>query len=216
MNHSYADTVLVELHHLPSIAYFVQLQRFSKILLEVNENYSRQTYRNRCYILTANKVQMLSIPVSKDDGKTKLKEVKVDYIQHWQNNHWRAIQSAYGKSPFFDFFSECFHDILFRKYKFLIDLNLDLLTKCLGLLNWHDKKITLTSSYVKASECQYVDLRGKMDIKTMPPDDKKEGYTKYNQIFGKNFVPNLSVIDLLFCEGANANMILGQSALLHR
>ncbi|WPP48693.1 WbqC family protein [Catalinimonas niigatensis] len=216
MNHSHADTVLIELHYLPSIAYFIHLQPFRKIILEVNENYTKQTYRNRCYILTANKVQALSIPVSKDGNKTKLKEISLDYTQRWQNNHWRAIQSAYGKTPFFDFFADYFHDILYRKYKFLIDLNVDLLTKCLELLNWHDKEITLTSSYVKATESQWVDFRGIIDIKSMPPNDKIEGYTKYNQIFGKNFVSNLSVIDLLFCEGPNANMILGQSSLIHR
>lgn len=216
MNHSTADTVLMELYYLPCIAYFLHLQKFRNIIVEVNENYTKQTYRNRSYILTANKVQMLSIPVSKDEEKTKLKDIRVSYSQRWQNNHWRAIRSAYGKSPFFDFFADYFHDILYSKYKFLVDLNLDLLTKCLELLNWHDKKIEVTSSYVKAPERQWVDLRGEMDLKSMPPDDKKERYEAYNQIFGKNFVPNLSVIDLLFCEGANANVILGQSSLTFR
>lgn len=216
MNHSDADTVLMELHYLPSIAYFLHLRNFRKIILEVNENYTKQSYRNRSYILTANKVQMLSIPVSKDEDKTKLKDIRVSYTQHWQNNHWRAIRSAYGKSPFFDFFADYFHDILYSKYEFLLDLNLDLLTKCLELLSWHDKEIELTSSYVKASESQWVDLRGQLDLKSAPPDDKKGLYAPYNQIFGKNFVPNLSVIDLLFCEGANANVILGQSSLTFR
>lgn len=213
MNHSPADTVLMELHYLPCIAYFIHLRKFHKIMLEVHENYTKQTYRNRCYILTANKTQALSIPVSKDEEKTKLKEIRVDYSQRWQNNHWRAIQSAYGKAPFFDFFADYFYDILYRKYKFLIDLNVDLLTKCLELFNWHDKEIEFTSSYVKAPESQWIDARGNIDIKSRPPGDKKDEYIRYNQIFGKNFVSNLSVIDLLFCEGANANMILGQSSL---
>ncbi|MDF9798822.1 hypothetical protein OKW21_004085 [Catalinimonas alkaloidigena] len=216
MNHSTADTVLTELHYLPCIAYFVHLQKFRKIMLEVNENYTKQTYRNRAYILTANKVQILSIPVSKDGVKTKVKDIRVSYSQHWQNNHWRAIRSAYGKSPFFDFFADYFHDILYSKYKFLIDLNLDLLTKCLELLNWHGKEIELTSSYVKAPESQWVDLRGQIDVNSVPPGDKKGEYKAYNQVFGKNFVPNLSVIDLLFCEGANANVILEQSSLTFR
>ncbi|WKN33891.1 WbqC family protein [Porifericola rhodea] len=216
MNHSSADAVLLELHYLPCIAYFIHLKRFRKIILEVNENYTKQTYRNRSYILTANKVQMLSIPVSKDGEKSKLKEIRIDYTQRWQNNHWRAIKSAYGKSPFFDFFADYFHDILYSNYKFLVDMNLDLLTKCLELLSWHDKQIEITNTYMEATDSQCIDLRGEIDLKSRPPEDTEGGFKAYNQIFGKNFVPNLSVIDLLFCEGANANVILGQSSLPHR
>jgi hypothetical protein len=217
MNHSQADTVLTELHYLPNIAFFVQVQAFQKIVLEVNENYVKQSYRNRAYILTANKIQSLSIPVSRENkGKTKLKDVRINYSERWQNLHWRSLHSAYGKSPFFDFFADYFHDILYSKYAFLIDLNLNLLSKCLELLSWHDKQIILTDKYTEAPETQWVDKRGQIDLKSAPPGDNSGSYQEYQQVFGKNFVSNLSVIDLLFCEGANANMIIGQSSLRHR
>jgi hypothetical protein len=213
MNHSQGNAVLTELHYLPCIAFFVEVQSFEKIVMEVYENYPKQTYRNRCYIRTADGVQALSIPVSRGGGKKiKYKDVRISYAERWQNNHWRAIRTAYGKSPFFDFFADDYHDILYTKYKFLLDLNLALLSKCLDFLNWHNKQLILTESYVKDPDPQYVDQRGLIDLKSASPGTKGAKYSKYHQVFGKDFVPNLSVIDLLFCEGANANMILRQSS----
>lgn len=214
MNHSQRTTVLAELHYLPCIAFFAQIQPFRKIVLEVHEHYPKQTYRNRCYIRTANKVQALSIPVSRSgNDRTKMKDIRVSYAEHWQNNHWRAIKSAYGKSPFFDFFADGYHDILYKKYEFLVDFNLALLSKCLELLGWHDRQLELSESFTESNDSQSVDYRGQIDLKSAPPGDDRIGYAPYQQVFGKNFVTNLSVIDLLFCEGANANMIIGQSSL---
>lgn len=214
MNHSQAKAVLTQLYYLPCVAFFVQVQAYQKIILEIHENYPKQTYRNRCYIRTADKVQALSIPISRDSGrKTKLKDVRISYTERWQNNHWRAIRSAYGKSPFFDFFAHEYHDILYTKYKFLVDLNLALLSKCLDLLNWHDRQIILSEAYTKAPEPQYIDQKGAVDLKNYPPGGDSAAYVRYQQVFGKDFVPNLSVIDLLFCAGANANTIIRQSSL---
>jgi len=213
MNHSYGNAVLTELFYLPCVAFFVHIEPFQEIFLEGYENYPKQTYRNRCYIRTADKVQALSVPVSRESGKkTSYKDVRISYAERWQNNHWRAICSAYGKSPFFDFFADGYHDILYTKYEFLVDLNLALLSKCLDFLGWHDKQLVLSESYNKNPEPQYVDQRGGVDVKSSPPGAERNGHTRYQQVFGKDFVPNLSVIDLLFCEGANANMIIRQSS----
>ena len=213
MHDSGADAVLTELYYLPSLAFFVHVQSFEQIVFEVQENYPKQTYRNRCYIRTANKVQALTIPVAKGRSrKVKLKDVRISYAERWQNNHWRAIKSAYGKSPFFDFFADDYHDILYTKYEFLVDLNITLLSKCLDLLKWHDKQVVLSESYMKNAESQYVDQRGLYDLKSSPPGAEWGSGTSYQQVFGKDFVPNLSVIDLLFCEGANANLIIRQSS----
>ena len=217
MYDSGANAVLTELYYLPSLAFFVHVQAFEQIAFEVQENYPKQTYRNRCYIRTANKVQALTIPVTKGHSrKVKLKDVKISYAERWQNNHWRAIRSAYGKSPFFDFFADDYHDILYTKYKFLVDLNITLLSKCLDLLKWHDKKVALSKSYMKNAEPQYVDQRGCYDLKSAPPGMKWSNGMSSQQVFGKDFVMNLSVIDLLFCEGANANLIIRQSSPLDR
>lgn len=217
MNHLQHGAVLTELHYLPSISFFVGLKPFNKIVLEAHEHYPKQTYRNRCYIQTAHGPLPLSIPVRRSGtAKIMTKDVRVSYAEHWQNNHWRAIQSAYGKSPFFDFFANDYHDILYSKFEFLLDLNQTLLTKCLKFLGWHDKQIVRSDSYLKATGSQCVDQRGKISLSSAPPDDQQHTYARYQQVFGKNFVTNLSVIDLLFCEGANANAIIGQSSLQRR
>ena len=96
-----ADTLLLDFHYLPCIAYFSCINRYHHLILEVHENYEKQSYRNRCYILSANKVLPLSVPVHRGKGKKPTKDIRIDYSQKWVNNHWRAIKSAYGKAPFF-------------------------------------------------------------------------------------------------------------------
>lgn len=211
METSAADAVLIDLHYLPCIEYFARILKYKKVILEVSEHYSKQTYRNRCYVQIANKIQPLSVPIVKGTGKVKVKDVKISYRQNWQNNHWRTIASAYGNAPFFDFFADEIHDILYRKYRFLIDLNLDLLTKCLDLLQMEDKHISSTGKYVDTPDKQVVDYRDTVSPKKEKPKDEFFRAIPYNQIFGKDFVSNLSVIDLLFCEGSNANNIISRS-----
>lgn len=206
-----ADAVLIDLHYLPCIEYFARILKYKKVILEVNEHYIKQTYRNRCYVQIANKIQPLSVPIIKSNGKVKVRDLKISYRQRWQNNHWRTIASAYGNAPFFDFFASEIHDILYGKYKFLIDLNLDLLTKCLNLLGMGDKQISLTEKYIDGPDIQVVDHRNTVSPKKEKPEDEFFRPISYNQIFGKDFVSNLSVIDLLFCEGSNANYIISRS-----
>ncbi len=203
--------VLIDLHYFPCIEYFARILDFDKILIEINEHYVKQTYRNRCYIPITNKIQSLTVPVLKGLGKTKVKDVKIAYHQNWQDHHWRTIASAYGKAPFFDFFASEFHDILYRKYVFLVDLNLNLLTKCLDFLGMKNKQLLLTNEYLASPEKQIVDHRNTINPKKNTPDNRFFKPTSYNQVFGKDFVPNVSVIDLLFCEGSRANYIINRS-----
>src|SRR6478752_7094271 len=134
---------LIELQYLPSIAYFAALQGAEKIILEKNENFIKQSFRNRCHILTAQGVERLVIPLTSKSGKVLITEVRIDYSQKWLNNHWRTIESAYRSSPFFEFYADDLHTILFRQHTFLYDLNVELLTICLKWLKWN---VTLQES----------------------------------------------------------------------
>ncbi|CAN5496501.1 WbqC family protein [soil metagenome] len=204
--------VLIELHYLPSLEYFVCLNKSENIILEINDHYVKQTYRNRCYILTSNKVAPLIIPVKEGNKKIKFKDIKIDYDQKWLNIHWRAIISAYGKAPFFEYFAPYIHQPMFKKFKYLLDLNLQLLSNCLQLLKL-EKNLKFTEVYEKEAGNEIDDLRGQIHPKKNFIFNNFYQIIPYNQIFGKNFVSNISIIDLLFCEGGNAGKILQRSTI---
>jgi hypothetical protein len=92
---------LIDLHYLPSVAYFAALHGTEKIILEKKEHFEKQSFRNRCHILTAQGVERLVIPLTSKSGKVLITDVRIDYTQKWLNNHWRTLESAYRSSPFF-------------------------------------------------------------------------------------------------------------------
>lgn len=204
------ENILIELQYLPSLEYFTCLLQCKDIYIEACEHFVKQTYRNRCHIRGANKVETLSVPIVKGNRKILVKDTKIDYNQKWLGNHWRAITSAYGKAPFFEYYEAYFHDIFYKKIKFLFDLNYELLTLCLKLLQI-DKKLILSEKYNKSPENGILDLRSVVHPKK---GHQQNGFYMpylYNQVFGKNFVENMSIIDLLFCEGPNAPLVLKNS-----
>src|SRR4051812_20938609 len=99
------DTVLIETQYLPSIAFFAAVYRKKSIMLERHENYVKQSYRNRCQLVDASGRRELTVPVIHGAGKVPISEVPIDYSQKWVNNHWRCIQSAYGKAPYFEYYA---------------------------------------------------------------------------------------------------------------
>jgi hypothetical protein len=198
----FVSKALIELHYLPSISYFCALLVHEEVLIEAHENFVKQTYRNRSYINTSQGPLPLIVPVTVT-GKVEIKNVKIDYSQPWLNNHWRAIQSAYGKAPFFEYYSDDLHDIIFKRFDRLFDLNLNVLTIC---LKWLKLKIPVreTSNYEKEPLQPIYDLRSTITPKN--PERLTSLYQPavYQQVFGNKFVENLSLIDLIFCEGPGA------------
>jgi hypothetical protein len=199
------SAVLLEIQYLPSISYFTEILSHEKLIIEAFENYQKQTYRNRCRILTSNKINILTVPVINSHQKVLTREVEIDYSQRWLNVHWKSIQSAYSKSPFFEYYSDDLRIVLFKKHRFLFDLNMELLTLCLKLLKV-DKQIKLSESYNnEAGNEDVIDMRNR--IHSNMKSEIIAG-TEYTQVFGRQFVPDLSIMDLLFCEGNNARKIL--------
>ncbi|MCP4460602.1 MAG: WbqC family protein [Cytophagales bacterium] len=196
--------ITIEPHYLPSLEYFIILSQADSVHFETQSPFKKQTFRNRCYILSSNKVMPLIVPVHFHQS-TQLQDVTIDYQQSWVKDHWGAIYSSYGKSPFFEYFSEEFQAVLKSKPDFLVDLNHAMLSVCLKVLQWqidtsHD--LSITSSY---------DLRDL--ILPKKSFDTRDFYKpiSYQQNFGKAFVPNLSILDLLFCQGPVSGHILRNS-----
>lgn len=203
--------VLIEAHYLPSIEYFACIGQFEEVLIEARENFVKQSYRNRCYINIANGVIPLIIPIL-HYGKKPIKDTVIDYHQPWVKNHWNSIQSAYRKAPFFEFYAENIEKILFKKRKYLFDLNHELLTNCLEVLKINSK-ILQTQSYQERISDEYFDARSIIHPKKNYKSNRFYTSVSYYQIFGRNFVENLSIIDLLFCVGPEAGYIVSRSSI---
>lgn len=156
---------------------------------------------------------MLVVPTAENHGKLTLGAVQLEASPRWRNNHWRTIQSAYQKAPFFEFYSDELHTILFEPHRFLFDLNKSLLSFCLRNLKL-DISIAETLSYQKEYTTEVVDLRNAINAKKHHSERSLYNAVAYTQVFGNGFVENLSVLDLLFCEGPNAAHIIKTSAQL--
>jgi hypothetical protein len=202
--------ILIEPHFLPSIEYFCALTPASRVEWEVSEHYVKQSYRNRCYINTAQGIRPLTIPLTQKHGKVLLREVVIDYSIPWQKQMWRTIESAYRKAPFFEHYSDGLKEILFNKPVFLIQLTIPLLSFCLREL--HFPIITSeTVTYRPEAEPGVYDFRSLISAKK--PHSNRLFYQAlpYYQVFGNTFAENLSVIDLLFCQGPQARPLLKAS-----
>lgn len=205
--------VLIDLHYLPSLEYFSYLLSFGDVILECNEHYEKQSYRNRCYILGSNKVEMLIIPILDGNKKKLIKDVRIDNSQRWSINHWRTISAVYGKSPFFEYYSDYFLQVYEKKYDRLWDFNFEMLTICLKLLRFN-KTNSQTEIYEKLPDSKVFDARGLVNSKKVIGSSSFYTPFSYTQNFGNDFVPNLSVIDLLFCRGNQALEILKKSSMI--
>lgn len=204
------NTITLTTAYLGPISYFKEIYRANNISIEQYDSYHKQTYRNRCRILLANNVIDLTVPVIKNKGcKTLLKDVEIDYSTRWQQIHWRSIVSAYNSSPFFEYYRNSFEHFYSDKYRFLIDLNMDMQNEILKILEW-EKNVALTTDYQHTIETGK-DMREKFTPKKETPIDTKNlDYIPYTQTFcGKdNFVPNLSIIDALFNLGSETYSIM--------
>ena len=176
---------------------------FERIIIESKENFSKQTFRNRTRILSPNKIENLIVPVEKGNRNIPIQEIRIDQKQDWIKKHWRSIQSAYGNAPFYEHYAGDVQRILYKKHRFLFDLNLELLNIILEILTL-EKDTAFSQKFIREYGKNITDLRSSFHPKKSMPSVVFYKPVKYIQVFGKNFVENLSVIDLLFNEGPNA------------
>ena len=196
------------------LQWYQKLNRFDGVLMEQHEHFLKQTYRNRCVIATTQGVQALTVPVEAPVGeglalsKTSIKDVRISNHGKWRTEHWNALQSAYGESPFFEFYEDDIRPFFENRWEFLLDFNMAITEKMCELLDIHPH-IELTSSY--QNSLPIGEGWGGADFRTVihpkhPQEDSdfspKPYYQVYKERFG--FLPNLSILDLLFNMGNEA------------
>lgn len=195
-----SHTSIFSTAYFPPIRYFSEIKNADSFIIESHENYNRQSYRNRCNILSCNGILTLSIPVIK--GKTikeKTTDVKIDYSTPWQRQHIYAIVSAYGKSPFFTFYSDQIIELIQKKNTNLFELNYNILNELLGIINLK-KNISLSNTFQKETD-GIIDFRNIIHPKSKDPITSHS--KPYIQTFCDrySFISDLSILDLIFNTG---------------
>lgn len=216
--HTYRSLISATAYFAP-IQFYTKFLRYDEIYIEQFENYTKQSYRNRCKIYGANGLQQLSIPVIKQTPKTLTKDIEISYEIDWQNNHLRSIDAAYRSSPFYEYLIDEFIHLYKNQTKFLLDFNNqahEIVCELLQISN----NINLSLDYYPSefyNENKISDFREVLHPKTNKnKEDKEFKSVKYQQVFQEKygFIENLSIIDLLFNEGGNAHNILKNSLVL--
>lgn len=186
--------------YFPSISHYVAMVQADEITFEVEDNFQKQTNRNRMYIYSPNGLQMLNIPVkhSKNE-RQKFKDVRIENAFGWQKNHFKSLEAAYRTSPFFEYFEDDFRPIFEKKHEFMMDLNFqifEIVNECLGV----DLPFSKTNEY-------FHEIQDQNDFRYLA-NGKKDTFIneEYTQVFEEKhgFLPNLSILDLLFNEGRYA------------
>ncbi|MDR1729366.1 MAG: WbqC family protein [Prevotellaceae bacterium] len=191
--------------YLAPVSYYRQIAGSESVIIEKHDNYIKQTYRNRCRIATSNGIMDLSVPVQKSEAKCQMKDVRIAYSDNWQQAHWRAIESAYGSSPFFEYYRDDFEPFFEQKTEFLIDLNAALQALVLKLIDIA-APVSFTTGYKDSFSGNESDLRDFFH----PKKEYQPGLKPYYQVFDRKFgfQKDLSIIDLLFNMGPEAVFIL--------
>ena len=187
--------------YLPPISWFAPLVKGEPICIEQWENFHKQTIRNRCRIDSPNGPLNLTIPIDKENfgagGKCLMKDVKISYHLDWQHQHWNALETSYFNSPFFEYLQDDFRPFYERKWNYLMDFNEALILKCCELMDI-EPKFSRTEEFLINTQ------------KEVASNDSQLITPEYYQVFGHKhgFLPNLSIIDLIFNLGTESVLYL--------
>ncbi|HLV69233.1 MAG TPA: WbqC family protein [Xanthomarina sp.] len=193
--------IIIHPTYFPNIAHMVAMAHADEVMFEMDDNYQKQTYRNRAYIYGANGKLQLSIPIiHSQKERQKYRDIKIHNAENWQAVHWKSLETAYRTSPFFEFYEDEFQPLFTTKANYLLDFNLkclDIIFDCLQL----EIKSSKTEVYQKT-------VTDKTDFRYLANARKEPTFhfDSYTQVFHEKhgYLSNLSVLDLLFNEGTSA------------
>jgi hypothetical protein len=195
-------TLVIESQYFSPGILFYYLNNFTHCIFDQYEHFQKMSFRNRCTLSGGNGPVNLTVPIAGGrNQKTIMKDVRILNRVGWQANHWKTITSCYNKSPWFEHYRDDLQKLYNHKQKFLLDWNLT-------CFEWICDKMaikistSLSDQYEKNyNESEFEDWRGRLMPSTINsnfPDTKR-----YPQVFEDRFgfIPNLSILDYLFCNG---------------
>jgi hypothetical protein len=201
------ETCIMPVSYLPPIQFYQIMLKYKSVIFDIHEHFHKQYYFNRCEIYGANGKLKLSVPIIKNHKRTPLKDASVFYEENWRIIHWRSLQAAYRRSPFFEFYEDALAPIYLEyKPQRLIDWNLKLfevINKLLGVTINYSFTESYQKIYENSTDYRGLNLRKSSNIPALIE-------VKYQQVFQEKygFISNLSIIDILFCEGRHAGQML--------
>ncbi|TGD57985.1 WbqC family protein [Flavobacterium humi] len=189
--------ILVHPTYFPSISHFAAMAKADSVTFEMEDNFQKQTNRNRMYIYSPNGIQLLNIPIKHSkELHQKTKDVRLETAFDWQKQHFKSLEAAYRTSPFFEYYEDTIAPIFTKKHTFLMDLNfetIEVVSKCLGFKFEGQKTMEYFHEVPGFKDFRHL-ANGKKDTHVFEP---------YTQVFEEKhgYLNNLSILDLLFNEG---------------
>lgn len=186
-----------------NLRYFIEFSKYYEVTIEAKEHFPKQSYRNRCEILTANGIQSLTVPVIKSNGsKTATENILISNKEDWRKDHWKAIESAYSSAPFFDHYDIEVKELIYQKEENLLKFNQNILKR---ITLWLDLPTEIQFS------TDFTPFISNQDLRTVLSSKHQTDFCSnisYQQVFGIEFQDNLSILDAIFCIGPMSRKLL--------